>query len=88
MIRSTPTNLCFDLISDAVLRTTGFAKYEHETMGASLFVQKIGHYLADYHFIFSDQTRSKKLTASIDLFVNAEWPEARRLLLHLPELIK
>lgn len=27
---------CFDLIAEAMLRTTGVARYEHESMGAKL----------------------------------------------------
>lgn len=79
---------CFDLIAEAMLRTTGVARYEHESLGAGLFVQLIGRYLADYRSIFDDQERRNKLIDCIALFVEAGWPEARRLFQSLPELLQ
>jgi hypothetical protein len=80
--------LCFDLTSEALLRTTGVARYEHESMGADLFVKLIGRYLADYRSLFDDQTRRTKLVDCLALFVEVGWPEARRLFQSLPELLQ
>lgn len=79
---------CFDLIAEAMLRTTGVARYEHESLGAGLFVQLISRYLADYRYIFDDQTRLNKLIDCIAVFVEAGWPEARRLFHNLAELLQ
>ncbi|RWC42228.1 MAG: hypothetical protein EOS55_24740 [Mesorhizobium sp.] len=79
---------CFDLVAEAMLRTTGVARYEHESLGADLFVQLIGRFLADYRSIFDDQARRNKLIDCIAIFVEAGWPEARRLFQSLPELLQ
>ncbi|MGJ1384937.1 hypothetical protein ACR782_01955 [Sphingobacterium spiritivorum] len=77
---------CFNLISEAMLRTSGVAKYEYEPMGAKLFVKLVGLYLADHRYIFSDQQRRAKLVDCLAVFVDAGWPEARRLFQNLPDL--
>ncbi len=87
LIEANP-ELCFDLFSEALLRTTGVARYEHESMGAALFVQLVSLYLADYRAIFSDETRRRKLIECMALFVDAGWPEARQLFQSLPELLQ
>ncbi|MGI4741284.1 MAG: hypothetical protein ACRYG7_39465 [Janthinobacterium lividum] len=80
--------LCFDLFSEAILRTTGVARYEHESLGASRFVELVTEYLADYRFIFADEVRRTKLIECLAVFVDAGWPEARRLFHSLPELLQ
>ncbi|GAA4364108.1 hypothetical protein GCM10023185_33330 [Hymenobacter saemangeumensis] len=80
--------LCFDLFSEAILRTTGVARYEHESLGASRFVELVTQYLADYRFIFADEVRRTKLIECLAVFVDAGWPEARRLFQQLPELLQ
>ncbi|QFY44629.1 hypothetical protein F6R98_20010 [Candidatus Methylospira mobilis] len=79
--------LCFDLISDALLRPAGIARYEYETLGADLFVKLVGQYLADYRGLFSDDSRRRRLVDCIEVFVEAGWSEARRLFQSLPELL-
>ncbi|MDQ0563237.1 hypothetical protein QO004_005046 [Rhizobium mesoamericanum] len=79
---------CFDLMAEAMLRTTGVARYEHESMGAKLFVDLVGLYLADYRFVFDDEGRRSKLIDCVAVFVEAGWPEARRLFQSLPELLQ
>jgi hypothetical protein len=79
---------CFDLISEAMLRTIGVARYEYESLGAKLFVELVGLYLADYRFVFDDPVRRSKLVDCVAVFVEAGWPEARRLFQSLPELLQ
>lgn len=79
--------LCFEIFSEAMLRTTGVAKYEHESMGASRFVELVGRYLADYRYLFDDDGRRARLIECIAIFVEAGWPEARRLFQSLPDLL-
>ncbi|MFN8343444.1 MAG: hypothetical protein U0X91_00475 [Spirosomataceae bacterium] len=80
--------LCFDLFSEAMLRTTGIARYEYESMGATLFVELVGLYLADHRSIFVDEIRRAKLTDCLALFVEAGWPEARQLFQDLSDLLR
>jgi hypothetical protein len=70
-----------------MLRTTGVARYEHESMGAKLFVDLIGLYLADYRFIFDNEVRRNKLIDCVAVFVEVGWPEARGLFQSLPKLL-
>nr|WP_199076223.1 hypothetical protein [Pedobacter sp. ASV19] len=77
---------CFDLISEAMLRTSGVAKYEYEPMGAKLFVKLVGLFLADYRYIFAEVNRRNQLIDCLAIFVDAGWPEARRLFHQLPDL--
>ena len=79
--------LCFDLICDALLRPAGLARYEHEPLGATLFVQLIGLYMADYRDLFADDLRRRRFIDCIEVFMEAGWPDARRLLQSLPELL-
>ncbi len=79
---------CFDIFSEAMLRTTGVSKYQYESMGAQLFVDLVTLYLADYRAIFDHEARRANLIDCIALFVEAGWPEARRLFSRLPELFK
>ena len=79
--------LCFDLIAEALLRPGGVARYEHEPLGATLFVELIGLYLADYRGLFEDAARRRKLVDCVAVFVEAGWTEARRLFQSLPELL-
>ncbi|MER9363316.1 hypothetical protein, partial [Mesorhizobium sp. M0500] len=55
---------------------------------AYLFVKLIGWYLADYRSVFEDEVRRRKLVDCLALFVEAGWPEARRLFQSLPELLQ
>ncbi|WP_199118463.1 hypothetical protein [Pedobacter sp. ASV28] len=77
---------CFELISEAMLRKSGVAKYEYERMGAELFVKLVGLYLADYRYIFADQVKRNQLIDCLAVFVEAGWREARRLFQTLPDL--
>jgi len=79
---------CFDLLSEAILRTTGVAKYEHESLGAARFVELISRYLADYRFLFDQPARQKRLIDCIAVFVEAGWPEACLLFYALPGLLQ
>ncbi|ODT17897.1 MAG: hypothetical protein ABS35_24820 [Kaistia sp. SCN 65-12] len=88
LIMKADPDRCFDLFSEAMLRTTGVANYEYESLGAKLFVDMVGLYLADHRDVFEDETRRRKLVDCIALFVEAGWPEARRLFQNLPELLQ
>ncbi|EHM45430.1 NACHT domain-containing protein [Yokenella regensburgei] len=78
---------CFDLIAHALGRgkTIGF---QNETLGMEQLVKMMGVFLADYKTIFEDENRRARLIDSLDIFLAAGWPAARRLLYRLPELIQ
>jgi hypothetical protein len=79
--------MTFDLVADMLLRPSGIAKYEHEPLGAPHFVELVGVFLADQRQLFDEAERRRKLIDCIAIFVEAGWPEARRLLQSLPELL-
>lgn len=78
----------FNLIAHALLNAGRLHGYQFESMGADRFVEIVGHYLADYRDLFSDKQHQQKLTACLDIFLEAGWPAARRLLYRLPELLQ
>ena len=43
--------------------------------------------LADYRYLFDDDARRVRLIECIAIFVEAGWPEARRLFQSLPDLL-
>lgn len=78
---------CFDLLANALYhgRKLGF---QNERLGMAQLVKMMGIFLADYKTIFDDQNRRTRLINSLDIFMEAGWPAARRLLYRLPELIQ
>ncbi|EGF8259430.1 ATP-binding protein [Escherichia coli] len=78
---------CFDLLANALYhgRKLGF---QNERLGMDQLVKMMGIFLADYKTIFDDQNRRTRLINSLDIFMEAGWPAARRLLYRLPELIQ
>lgn len=86
LVRVRPA-LAFDLMAAALLRTSGVARYEYESLGANLFVKLVGIFLADHRDLFENETRRRTLLDCIAVFVDAGWPEARRLFHALPELL-
>jgi len=78
----------FDLTAHALLgggRKTG---YQFESLGADKFVKLIGIFLADHKQLFEEEVRRGLLVDCLDMFMNAGWPAARRLLYCLPELLQ
>lgn len=57
------------------------------SLATNKFVAIVGIYLADHRGIFASAERREKLISCLDLFVDAGWPAARRLLYRLPELL-
>ena len=62
--------------------------YQNESLGVDLLVRLIGVFLADYKEIFEDTARRAALVDCLEIFLDAGWPAARRLLYRLPELIQ
>ncbi|ADC57542.1 conserved hypothetical protein [Klebsiella variicola At-22] len=78
---------CFDLMAHALshAKKSGF---QNETLGMEQLVKMMGVFLADHKTIFEDENRRARLIESLDIFLAAGWPAARRLLYRLPELIQ
>ncbi len=77
----------FDLAASA-LQAGRRSGYENESLGMDLLVRLIGVFLADHKEIFEDPTRRAALVDCLEIFLEAGWSAARRLLYRLPELIQ
>ena len=78
----------FDLLALALTgggRRTG---YQYESMGAELLVKLLGIFLADHKKLFESEDRRSALIDCLEIFMEAGWPAARRLLYRLPELLQ
>lgn len=78
---------CFDLMAHALRHGTKIG-FQNESMGMDQLVKMMGIFLADYKTIFEDECRRERLIDSLDIFMAAGWPAARRLLYRLPEFIQ
>ncbi len=78
----------FDLTAH-VIHTGGLrGGYQYESLGADLMVRLVGAFLADDKEIFADEARRQALVDCLEIFMEAGWSAARRLLYRLPELIQ
>ena len=77
----------FDLAANS-LRGGRRSGYENESLGVDLLVRLIGMFLADHKSIFEVPERRAALVDCLEVFLEAGWPAARRLLYRLPELIQ
>jgi hypothetical protein len=65
------------------------ARYETETLAVNIFVRVVERYLAEYRtLIGSNPEMREALVAMLDTFVDAGWPQARRLTYGLHELFR
>ncbi|MER8855097.1 hypothetical protein NKH94_26470 [Mesorhizobium australicum] len=78
----------FDLVSHALLRAGKLHGYQFESLGADLFAKIVGRAIADHREIFTDPVRRVILVETLEVFVDAGWPAARRLLYRLPEALR
>ena len=62
--------------------------YQFESMGADLLVKLVGLFLADHDELFVEKDRRNALIDCLELFMDAGWPPAQRLLYRLPELMQ
>ncbi len=77
----------FDLAANS-LRGGRRSGYENESLGVDLLVRLVGVFLADHKHIFEVPARRAALVDCLEVFLEAGWPAARRLLYRLPELIQ
>lgn len=78
----------FDLMAHALLEGGRRLGYQHESLGSKVFVRMVGLLLADHRELFQEPARRQKLVDCLAVFIEAGWPEARRLLYRLPELLQ
>ncbi|WP_371181109.1 hypothetical protein [Xanthomonas sacchari] len=78
----------FDLIANSLLGGGKRFGYQYEPMGTDLLVRLVGVYLADNKEVFEDTSRRQALVECLEVFMQAGWPSARRLLYRLPELVQ
>ncbi|RKE94301.1 hypothetical protein C8N30_3424 [Sulfitobacter guttiformis] len=78
----------FDLIARALKGGGRQSGYQYESMGADLLVRLLGIFLADHKELFESDVRRAALIDCLEIFMDAGWPSARRLLYRLPELIQ
>lgn len=63
--------------------------YQFESLGLNLIVRLVERYLSEFRLIFVEDSDNNQLLLSVlDIFVQAGWPEARRLTYRLDELFR
>ena len=78
----------FDLAMHAIRAGGKLTGYQFESMGADLLVKLVGLFLADHDELFEEENRRRALIDCLEIFMEAGWPAAQRLLFRLPELIQ
>lgn len=78
----------FDLTVHALRSGGRRTGYQFEPLGVDLLVRLVGVFLADHKELFDDDARRAALIDCLEIFMDAGWPAARRLLYRLPELIQ
>ena len=78
----------FDLTAHAIRAGGMRGGYQYESLGADLMTRLVGAFLADDKEIFEDDERRQTLVDCLEIFMEAGWTAARRLLYRLPELIQ
>jgi hypothetical protein len=78
----------FDLTARAIRGGGAKGGYQYEPLGAELMVRLISSFLADSKEIFGAEERRRALVDCLEIFMEAGWPSARKLLYRLPELLQ
>ncbi len=78
----------FDLTARAIRGGGAKGGYQYEPLGAELMVRLISSFLADCKEIFEASERRQALVDCLEIFMEAGWPSARKLLYRLPELLQ
>jgi hypothetical protein len=78
----------FDLTAHAIRTGGSKGGYQFEALGAELMVRLISGFLADNKEIFEDEARRQALVDCLEIFMEAGWSSARKLLYRLPELLQ
>ena len=71
-----------------VLRAAGDWGYQHDSLAIALFVRLTQRYLAEHRELLTDRDCRDALLGALELFVQAGWPDARRLVYRLDEAFR
>jgi len=80
--------LVFDKVAALVVGPAASDGYHYESLALDTVVRLVRRYLADYRAVFDDASRRSRLVSVLELFSNAGWPEALKLLYELPDLLR
>jgi hypothetical protein len=80
--------LCFDLFTHALKESGRKHGFQGEQLGVDVLVRIVSRCLADHDYIFRDKARRDRLVACLDIFVEAGWPAALRLVYRLPDSLR
>jgi hypothetical protein len=80
--------LVFDKVAALVVGPAASDGYHYESLALDTVVRLVRRYLADYRAVFDDASRRSRLVSLLELFSNAGWPEALKLLYELPDLLR
>ena len=78
----------FDLAAYVLRHGGRYTGFQFESLGVDLIVRLIGVFLADHKEIFENEERRTALIECLEIFMEAGWPAAQRLLYRLPELLQ
>ena len=78
----------FDLAARALQSGGNRTGFHFESLGVDLVVRLVGVFLADHKEIFDSEERRSALISCLEIFLEAGWPAAQRLLYRLPELVQ
>ena len=78
----------FDLAAHALQSGGNRTGFHFESLGADLIVRLVRVFLADHKEIFDNEKRRNALISCLEIFMEAGWPAAQRLLYRLPELVQ
>lgn len=80
--------LCFDLFTHALTVSGQKHGFQGEQLGVDVLVRIVSRCLADHDHIFRDKDRRDRLIACLDIFIEAGWPNALRLIYRLPDSLR
>jgi hypothetical protein len=80
--------VCFDLFAHALTMSGRRHGFQGESLGVDVLVRIVSRCLADYDYIFRDTARRDSLIVCLDIFIEAGWPAALRLLYRLPDSLR
>jgi hypothetical protein len=80
--------VCFDLFAHALTTSGRKQGFQLEALSVDVLVRVVSRCLADHAYIFRDESRRKRLIECLDIFVEAGWPAALRLLYGLPDALR
>jgi len=80
--------LCFDLFTHALTVSGQKHGFQGEQLGVDVLVRIVSRCLADHDHIFRDKARRDRLVVCLDIFIEAGWPTALRLIYRLPDSLR